>query len=100
MLDSRKSQNVLNKIAVLFKKARESYNGPLGFQRQHGRLGISQRDLAKEVGLKHTQISDIENAKRNAGILSFFVVAEFLEIDLAQIIKIIKGEGKLIADEK
>lgn len=100
MLDSVKSQNVLKKIAVLFSDARKSYEGPYGYQRERGRKGISLRDLAKQTGLKHTQISDIEHAKRNAGILSFFVVAEFLNIDLNKVLRIIRDEGKLVVKEK
>ncbi|QES87620.1 helix-turn-helix domain-containing protein [Rhizosphaericola mali] len=100
MLDSVKSKTILEKIAEIFKNARLNYDGPYGYQRQRGRKGISLRDLAKHTGIKHTQISEIEKAKRNSGIINVIIIAEFLSIDLNKIIEIIKAVGSLVIENK
>ncbi len=65
-------------------------------------LGISQEILAFESGLDRSYISQLENGKRQAGIVTLFQRAKALKTTPADIIKSVQdlhyGSAKLTMD--
>jgi transcriptional regulator with XRE-family HTH domain len=54
--------------------------------------GLSQEEMAEGAGLHPTYISDIENGKVNASLLSYFMVATALEMPVVEIVDLQQGK--------
>lgn len=55
--------------------------------RQRMKLGISQEDLAGQVGLDRTYVSGIERGIRNPTLLVLLRLAQALAVPVAQLLK-------------
>jgi transcriptional regulator with XRE-family HTH domain len=69
MLDSIRSQKVLESIGKKLKRARKGKK-------------LALRKVAELASVAHTQVDDLERGKLNATILTILAIAEVLEVDL------------------
>lgn len=50
-----------------------------------GKLGWTQAELAERVGIDRSFLADVERGKRNISILNLALIAEGLQVTLAQL---------------
>lgn len=55
--------------------------------------GLSQEDLASQIGMQRTYISDVERGIRNTSISNAKRIAKALEIPLSKLIEVAESEN-------
>lgn len=62
------------------------------------RAGLSQRELGKRLGISHAAVSDLETGKTKPDLDNLAVIAEVLDVPLAQIVTIPDRRPSTIAE--
>lgn len=57
-------------------------------------LNLSQEDLGAIVGIHRTYVSEVENGRRNIGIVNLYKIAKALKISLSELMKEAEKDGK------
>lgn len=56
-------------------------------------LNLSQEDLGAIVGIHRTYVSEVENGRRNIGIVNLYKIAKALKTSLSELMKEAEKDG-------
>lgn len=78
-MNKKQAQIISDKVIMCLRKVRTD-------------KGISQYKLAKEIGMSKSSISYIENLKQRPTLYTVLMIADYLEINLSDVVKQFEDE--------